>query len=392
MLTISPSGISRIENLAHDTDDCISLSQGAIRIDGIPKAIKQHLASLLSTTQADYYLNPSLKRTLQHTVSSWISQKYGCSIDPALIIPTHGCMGALSILFLTLLDQGNEVIIPQPAYPLYEHITHIAKAVPIFASYYTNDSNNLWSWDRMFENIQKARSPKTKILVLSNPMNPTGMVINPRQLKALLSWCETHGIYLIVDEVYEDYVFTDFYQTIAHHIQHSPWAIRVSSLSKSYAMSGWRIGHAIVPKHLVSCLERVQHSLLVCPSVLGMWAGIYAYKHPELIAPYQKEITHNVKLVHQKIAAFRKDKQISYTIPDGGFNYFIKLKEGPMNEYCLRLIRQAKVSLVPGESFGPDGSGFVRLCYARSRNIVEDGVNRLINHWVHDVEFTKDNN
>ncbi len=382
-MELKQSAIKTIEELAQNTPDCISLSQGVIKVDGIAPDIKKYLQEILTTTQADYYQNETLTALLKEKIAADLARRYKISIPHDQILPTHGSMGAISTIFLSILSPGDEVIIPEPTYPLYATITRIARGTPQFVScLQTQKEAPGFAWHLDLDAIERAITPKTKIIVFSNPMNPTGMVVAEKELAALVALCERHGIYLVVDEVYEDYVFDGSFTSIASFATSSEWVIRSSSLSKNFAMSGWRAGHAIIPKKLAKRADIIQHALMVCPSVLGQWAAIYALEHPELITKLVKTIHYNRDLAIATLEPLADKKLIAYQPPHAGFFMFINTLGRDPDQLCLDLIHKAGVSLVPGHTFGSTGNQFIRLCYARSTDVLEEGLKRFVNYFL----------
>ena len=379
MQKLTVTGIKEFEALAEKTDDCISLSQGVLRIGGVPAPIKEYLASILTTDKADYYESAYLTSLLQDKLAASLHKRYGAQIPPKQILITHGCIGAIGVVLQTILDAGDEVIMPEPTYPVYQNSIRLAKGNPVFVSSKATGTGTL-SWDFDIEGIKAATTPKTKAILFSNPVNPLGITIGKDTVTQLHNWCEKRGIYLIVDEVYEDYIFTGDFYSVTNFMPDSQWVVRTSSFSKSFAMSGWRVGYAVLPKQLMQHCDITQHALMICPNVLAQWAAVYALDHPELQEPFRKTIEINKYLAQTMLAPLADAGKISFAPPTAGFFLFLQTKRDSA-ELAMEILQQAKVALVPGATFGPTGKKFVRLCYARPTAVLRTGLERLVQFW-----------
>lgn len=193
MLNMELSTIKKIESEVRSNEDCVSLAQGALKVGGVPVEIKKHLQDVFNTDRTDYYQSAWGILPLREKIAQHLSRVNRVSLSYENVLVTHGCAGAISALLLTLLEKGDEVILPEPTYPAYKNVISVARGNPIFVS--CRDSFEL-----DLDKIEAARTEKTKVLLFSNPVNPTGAVISKHTIEALINWCEKYGIYLIVDE------------------------------------------------------------------------------------------------------------------------------------------------------------------------------------------------
>ncbi|MFC1894601.1 pyridoxal phosphate-dependent aminotransferase, partial [Candidatus Dependentiae bacterium] len=276
MLNIPISGIKKIEAIAQSSPEYISLSQGALRIGGIPHKIKQYVQEVMQTDKSDYYQSAWGIMELRKKLSLVLSAQNKEQISVDQIIVTHGCIGALANLFFTILDKNDEIIIPEPTYPAYEKLTQLVKAKPVFVSCknksFDKKIRQTHNWELNIEKIKKATTKKTKIIIFSNPWNPTGIIVPEKTILELKNWCEYNKIYLVIDEAYKDYAFDKNYKSYASLVSKSKYVITTASFSKNMAMSGWRIGYMIVPKKLCQNLGTTQDALLNCPNVPAQYA------------------------------------------------------------------------------------------------------------------------
>jgi aspartate aminotransferase/aminotransferase len=305
-------------------------------------------------------------------------------------LPTHGGISALTLVFMNQLEVGDEVIIPEPAYPAYAILAQAARAKSVFVSCLKESPENSINsshdssrdisrvaWEINVDKIKAATTSRTKIIVFSNPTNPTGLVVPKSTILELLNWCEQNGIYLIVDEAYRDYLFDDTFESVLSIVGQSEWLIVISSFSKNMAMSGWRIGYLVAHESLIPSLSGMQDALLNCLNNISQYAATYALTRQDLV----EELAQKVRM--GKIAAVSAmqplvDRGIfSFEEPKGGFFLFLKTDQADATDLCMSILNRAKVGMVPGSSFGTSGKPFIRLCFARDVAVVEAGIDRL---------------
>jgi aspartate/methionine/tyrosine aminotransferase len=366
MLSINISQIVTIESEINSNSDCVSLSQGALRIGGIPKEIKEHLKEVLKTDKTDYYQSAwgilPLREKIAKNLSDGINK-----ISYKNVLVTHGCTGAIATLLLTLLEKGDEVILPEPTYPAYKNIVGVARANPIYVSSFSKDK---WFFD--IEKIKKFKTNKTKMILFSNPCNPTGSIVPKQDLKELVDWCEKNRIYLVVDESYDNYIFDKEFCSITPFVQNSEFVIRTGSYSKTFSMSGWRIGFMVVPQKLASFMCPTQNALLGCPNVIAQHAVLYSLDHPEVFANFHKIMNRN-----RDYSVLLLKDIFNFISPDAGFYLFLKTDQKDSSDLCKQILKQARVGLIPGIEFGPSCASYIRLCYARKPQVLAEGISRI---------------
>lgn len=378
MLQIPLSGIKRIEEVVNSSNEYISLSQGALKIGGIPAPVKQFVKTILDTTKTDSYGSSFGLRELRETIAQIQSTRYNNTITPSQVLPTHGGIGALSLIFLNQLEVGDEVIIPEPAYPSYAILAQTARAKTVFVSCLKNSCNNskvMWEID--VDKIKAATTQKTKIIVFSNPTNPTGLVIPKSTILELLDWCEQKGIYLVVDEAYRDYFFDESFESMLSIAGQSERLITISSFSKNMAMSGWRIGYLVAHESLIPTLSGIQDALLNCLNNTAQYAAMYAMTRPDLVEELTKKVQAGKDAAITCMQPLVDKGIFSFEIPKGGFFLFLKTDQTDATDLCLSILNKAKVGMIPGSTFGTSGKPFIRLCFARDVEVIETGIDRL---------------
>lgn len=379
MLQIPLSGIKKIEEVVNSSNEYISLSQGALKTGGIPVPVKQFVQKILDTTKTDSYGSSFGLKDLREKIAEVYSAKYNNKILASHVLPTHGGIGALSLVFMSQLESGDEVIIPEPAYPSYSILTQAARCKAVFVSCLKGSlKDSKVEWEIDVEKIKSATTSKTRIIVFSNPTNPTGLVVPKSTILELLDWCEKKNIYLIVDEAYRDYIFDNTFESVLSFVGKSEKLIAISSFSKNMAMSGWRIGYLIAHESLIPGFARMQDALLNCLNNTAQYAAYYAVTRFDLV----EELAQKVKL--GKNAAVKALQPLvskgifSFEEPKGGFFLFLRTEQDDATDLCLSILNKAKVGMVPGGEFGASGKPFIRLCFARDERVVQEGIDRLI--------------
>lgn len=380
IISLEMPSIKRIEAIAQSMEGCISLAQGALRLGGIDQHTKEYARQILLTDKADYYGDSLGLAPLRQKLALTLSRSCNAPINVQNIFIGHGGLGVLSALALALLKTGDEILLPEPAYPAYTNIAKLAKATPVFVAAYElrkteAEPHGAWKFD--IELLKSAITSKTKILLLSHPSNPTGVCLSNEELRQLSSLCEDKGIYLIIDEVYDDFIYEgDFTSGTAFALQ-SPFTIRVGSFSKNYGMSGWRVGFAVAHQDLVAAIAPVQAATIGNATGIAQYAALYALEHPEHIAHYATILKKNRDVMCNFFDSLQAKGIISYERPKAGFYLFFKIHEGNTTELIMDILKNAKVAMTPGNDFGPSAQQFIRLCFARDPEVVTESIVRL---------------
>jgi aspartate/methionine/tyrosine aminotransferase len=380
MIQITIPEIKRIESIVRSSDEYISFSQGALKTGGVPVSIKKHMQELLSSDVTDYYQSAWGVSQLRKKLAEQLSQKHKISLSVKNVIITHGCIGALTSLFFTILERGDDVLIPEPTYPAYKNLTKICRCNPIMVPYIEENNPPYWNID--IEKIKAAATDKTKILVFSNPCNPLGTIVPKEILIELKNWCEKKGIYLIVDESYDNFIFDDNdFDSATPMVAESDFVIRTGSFSKSLSMSGWRVGFMVLPESISTNTGITQDALINCPNVFAQHGVLYALNNPECSKHLHDSVLDARNTVVSSLDELRNKGYIEYHTPPASFYLFIKTMSEDSFDLCTDILNTVKVGLIPGRAFGESGKPFVRLCYARTESVIEEGTNRIINYF-----------
>lgn len=384
MITLEMPSIKKIEALAQNMHECISLAQGALRIGGVDQHTKEYARQILLTDKADYYQDPIGIPPLRQRLSLTLSERYGAKVTAQNIFISHGSVGALTSLTLGLLHTGEEVILPEPTYPVYASIVKLAKAVPIFVQGYElrflkETKKHLWMVN--LEQIKNSISSKTKMIIISNPSNPTGVFLSAAELQELSLICEQRGIYLVVDEVYDDYIYEGALSSSTPYAIHSQFTIRLGSFSKNFGMSGWRVGYAVTQPELVHAIAPVQAATISNPTVISQYAALYALEHREYTDHYTAILKKNRDVICDFFDNLETSGVVQYGKPSAGFYLFLKTTELNSQALVMHILQHAKVALTPGTDFGPSAQQYIRVCFARDPEHIAQSIIRLKNYF-----------
>lgn len=375
--SIEISDIKKIEYLARSTGGVISFAQG-IPSFNTPDFIKEAAKKAIDMNLVNKYTYHSGILELRSSIAEKLKQKNNIKADPDQIIVTHGAIEGLMSAFITLLNPKDSVIILSPAYA--SHITQLRLVLqgrkPIFAQ--LKETKNGWEFDAKL--LESAVTPSTKAIVICNPSNPTGKIYSRKELKEIARIALKHNLYIISDEMYEDFIYDGkTHVSIGSFKEVKDHVISVFGFSKSFAMTGWRIGYLVGNKELIKQIAKVHDSLVICPTVVSQYAALQALKRNKTdLEKYIKAFEKRRKIV---ISYLQKSKKLEFAIPQGSYYIFPKTKT-PVDDkkLAIDLIKKANVAVVPGSAFGRGGENHVRICYATSDELLEEGMKRFVEY------------
>jgi aminotransferase len=365
--------IKKIETIVQKNLGYISFAQGALRVGGVPLQARQYIQKILETDVADYY-GPaaglySLRKQLADSYRSVFS-----SITPEHILISHGSIGAFAVLCGALLKSGDAVLLPTPTYPVYHNVILSVGGTPIHAPIY-NFIHGTWTFN--IDALQNYVTPETKMLVLSNPSNPLGLLLDTKTIEQLITFSKEHNLYLVIDEAYDSFIFNTKKTDIMPYLEKNPHCIRLGSFSKNGAMSGWRIGYLIAQPELIEQLIPIQDGLLCCPSMIGQKLAEYIHAHQDLMQPSQEKVLWAKNRVVQFFTHYQKKGLVDFQEPDGGFYLFFKQNIIPEEIFVDQLLTKHGVGLVHGTDFSKHTAAWSRLCFAREPEIIIEGLKRI---------------
>ena len=368
---LKPSGIRKFFDIAATMKDVISLGIGEPDFT-TPKPILEAGIRSLQNGETHYTSNWG-KRELREAVSNHVQKLYGVKYDPSNeIIGTVGVSEALYLAFTAILDLGDEVIIPTPCFVSYQAEVILAGGVAVeIPSRVEND----FMVDPA--DIRKALTPRTKAIFIGYPSNPTGAVATREVMLDIAKIAEEHDLLVVSDDIYDRLVY-DFEHVCFPALDESlkQRTILLGGFSKDYAMTGWRIGYACGPSDLIQGLVRIhQYSIMSAPTT-AQDAALEALKSGE---PYVQEMVTEYDRRRRLLVAGLNRLGLSTFEPRGAFYAFPNIQASGMDDetFCQKLLEEEHVAVVPGNSFGPGGEGFARMCYATEYSKIEEALRRM---------------
>lgn len=369
---IPPSGTVAISNLVSkmkaEGADIVSFSMGEPDFS-TPSNIADACVESLRSGFTHYTPSTGIPE-LRKAVADYSRSKNGipCDASNVLITPTKQ---ALFMIALAYLDPGDEVLLPDPSWVSYEAHIRMTGAVP---KYVTTSFDDGFVIDP--EKVEAAATSKTKMVVINSPSNPTGCVQPESTIKGIADICVDRDIYALSDEIYENVIYGGKHVSIASMPGMFDRTITVSGLSKTYAMTGWRLGWAIAPAQDIAAINKLQSHSITCCTSFTQPAAVEAITGPQeekdrMVETFRKRRDLALDLISEI-------PQLECNVPEGAFYLFPRCSvDMPSNELAERLLKEAKVAVTPGRAFGPAGEGFFRISYATGEDQIREGLSRI---------------
>ena len=370
VLAIKPSGIRKFFDLVSEMQDVISLGVGEPDFD-TPWHIRDEGIYALEKGRTFYTSNSGLK-SLRQEICNYIkrTQNIDYNADNEVIV-TVGGSEAIDIGIRALVNDGDEVIIPQPSYVSYEPCAILANAKPVIINLKAENEFRLKP-----EELLNAITDKTKILILPFPNNPTGSIMDRADLEAIAKIIIEKDIYVMSDEIYSELSYKEKHVSIASLDGMKERTILINGFSKSYAMTGWRLGYACAPKEIIKQMTKIHQFAIMCAPTTSQYAAVEALKNgDEDVAMMRQAYNQRRRFL---LNAF-KEMNVPCFEPYGAFYVFPCIKEFGMTseEFATRLLQEEKVAAVPGTAFGDSGEGHLRISYAYSLENLKKAMERM---------------
>ncbi len=368
--TIKPSGIRKFFDIVSEMEDAISLGVGEPDFD-TPWHIRDEGIYTLEKGRTFYTSNAGLKE-LRIEIAKYLDRRFHLQYDPLNeILITVGGSEGIDNAFRAMIDPGDEVLIPQPSYVSYGPCCVLAGGVPVIIELQEKDQFRLTP-----EALEAAITPKTKILVLPFPNNPTGAVMEKSDLEAIAEVVIKHDLFVLSDEIYAELCYLEEHTSIASLPGMRERTIVINGFSKSHAMTGWRLGYACGPKVIMDQILKIHQFAIMCAPTNSQYAAVEAMRNgDEDVAMMREQYNQRRRfLVHE----FER-MGLQCFEPFGAFYIFPSIKEFGMSsdEFATRLLQEEKVAVVPGTAFGDCGEGFLRISYAYSLDNLKVALGRL---------------
>lgn len=335
-----------------------------------PSHIKDAAVEALKSGFTHYTPSQGI-RELREAIAEKVRDDYGVDVDPNRnIVVMPGAKPCIFAAMLAILDPGDEVIIPSPAYPIYESIVNFLDAKPVLIPVREEDEFRL-TVDAVAENI----TSRTRMIVVNTPCNPTGSMLSPGDVKGIAEIARERGIYVLADEVYSKIVFEHPHYSFLEEFDDN--VIVVDGFSKTYAMTGWRLGYAIANSMLIEYMTKLQINIVSCPVAFVQKAAIAALRGPQdCVKSMVEEYRSRRDLIYDLL---RRIDGIRVIKPKGAFYIFPNISSYGMKSLNLMkyLLAEAKVAVLHGTAFGQYGEGYLRLSYALSKEEIIEGLRRM---------------
>ena len=368
---IRPSGIRKFFDIAATMDDVISLGVGEPDFQ-TPWSVRKAGITSLEKGKTKYTSNSGLEE-LRREISNYIDRKCDVKYKPlSEILISVGGSEAIDATLRAIITPGDEVIIPQPSYVCYEPITELCGGVPVIIETLAENDFKVTP-----EQLKNAISDKTKALILPYPCNPTGAIMEREDLEALAQILRDTNILVISDEIYSELTFGEKpHVSIASIEGMRERTILINGFSKTFSMTGWRLGFACGPKEIISQVTKIHQFAIMCAPTTAQYAAIEALRGcDEAVADMKAEYNRRRRLI---VDGFNK-AGLTCREPKGAFYAFPCIKSTGLTseEFCEKLLEAKHVAVVPGTAFGKGGEGFVRASYCYSTEHIIEALKRI---------------
>ena len=370
IVDIQPSGIRKFFDVVSEMPGAISLGVGEPDFD-TPYVVREEGIYALEQGKTYYTANAGLKE-LREEISIYLNRKYGLDYesDKEIVVTVGGSEG-IDLALRCMINPGDEVLIPQPCFVSYAPCAIMADATPVYINLKEENEFKLTK-----EELAASITDKTKILMLAYPSNPTGAIMTKEELEELVPIIIEHDLYVISDEIYSELTYDNKHCSIASLPGMKERTIVINGFSKSFAMTGWRLGYACGPKNIMEQVLKLHQFAIMCAPTNSQFAAVEALRNcdddvDKMVEAYNQRRRF---LIHQL-----KEIGIECFEPYGAFYIFPSIKKFGMSseEFANRLLQEQKLAVIPGTAFGACGEGFVRISYAYSIENLKVGLDRI---------------
>ena len=370
VVDIKPSGIRKFFDIVLETEGAISLGVGEPDFD-TPWHIRDEGIYSLEKGRTFYTSNSGLKE-LRCEVANYIKRTQNVSYDPLKeVFITVGGSEAIDLAMRAMLDEGDEVLIPQPSYVSYEPCAVLADAVPVIIELKEENQFRLTARE-----VLEKVTDKTKILVLPFPNNPTGAIMEKKDLEEIAKVVIEKDLYVLSDEIYGELTYSGKHVSIVSLPGMKERTILINGFSKAYAMTGWRLGYACGPAAIMEQMVKIHQYAIMCAPTTSQYAAVEALKNGDGDVQMMRE-----EYNHRRRYLLKEFERIGLPCfePYGAFYVFPCIKRFGMSseEFCTRLLKEEKLAVVPGTAFGDSGEGYIRVSYAYSLDNLKAAMERL---------------
>lgn len=368
--TIQPSGIRKFFDIVSEMRDAISLGVGEPDFD-TPWRIRDEAIYSLEQGRTFYTSNSGLLE-LREGICGYLKRRYGMDYDArSEIMVTVGGSEAIDLALRAMLDPGDEVLIPTPSYVSYSPCTILANGRPVEIPLKEKNRFRLTARE-----LEDAITDKTKVLIMPFPNNPTGGIMEREDLEAVCKVVIEHDLFVLSDEIYSELTYGLDHVSIASLPGMKERCVLINGFSKAFAMTGWRLGYACAPEHILSQMLKIHQFAIMCAPTTSQYAAVQAINNcDEEVAGMREQYDARRKYVLTRF----KEMGLKCFTPEGAFYTFPNISEFGMTseDFATRFLNEKKVAVVPGSAFGASGEGFIRISYAYSIDDLREALGRL---------------
>ena len=365
-----PSGIRKFFDLAADMPHCISLGVGEPDFK-TPWSVRDAGIRSLELGRTKYTANSGLKE-LRGEICNYLQRRFDLHYKEENILVTVGGSEAIVLTIRAVVQPGDEVIIPEPCFVCYEPITQLTGGVPVHIATRAEDQFRLTA-----DQLRAAITPRTKLLIFPYPNNPTGAVMSAAEMEEIAAVLRETNVLVLSDEIYSELTYgLDRHVSIASLPGMAERTIVVNGFSKSYAMTGWRLGYAAGPAPLVKVMTKIHQSCIMSAPTTSQYAAITALRQcDDQIEMMRDEYNRRRRYVVKAL----NDMGLTCFEPRGAFYVFpsIQISGLTSSEFCEQLLREKEVAIIPGSAFGASGEGYARISYAYSVDHLQTAMKRI---------------
>ena len=365
-----PSGIRKFFDLAADMPHCISLGVGEPDFK-TPWSVRDAGIRSLELGRTKYTANAGLK-DLRKEICTYLQRRFELHYQEENVLVTVGGSEAIDLAIRALVQPGDEVIIPEPCFGCYEPITQLTGGVPVHIATRAEDQFRLTA-----DQLRAAITPKTKLLIFPYPNNPTGAVMSAAEVEEIAAVLRETNVLVLSDEIYSELTYG-----LARHVSIASLpgmaerTIVVNGFSKSYAMTGWRLGYAVGPAPLIKVMTKIHQSCIMSAPTTSQYAAITALRQcDDQIEMMRDEYNRRRRYVVKAL----NEMGLTCFEPRGAFYVFpsIQISGLTSSEFCEQLLREKEVAIIPGSAFGASGEGYARISYAYSVDHLQTAMKRI---------------
>jgi aminotransferase len=367
---VQPSLLDSFFEKASEQKDVISLSVGEPDFN-----TPWHIAmkGIQAIQDGKTFYTPSMGLSeLRLAISDQIKKKYNCNFPFKQILITNGVSEAIDIVLRSIIDCGDEVILTDPGYVSYEPCVILSRGIPVHLELEEKENFKITP-----QKLKSLITSKTKALIINYPNNPTGATMSKNELNEIARICFDNNIVVISDEIYSDLIYDGLSGSILNcDKKYLDNVIYINGLSKSYAMTGWRIGYIIANKRLIESFKIVHQYSTMCPSTISQYAGVEAIKNGN---PDIEKMREEYKWRRNLLVSSLNSIGLPCECPNGAFYVFPSIKKYGMSSvgFCECLLERNKLAVIPGIAFGNQGENHIRISYAYSIDNLKEGLKRL---------------